>query len=59
MLKRILIVYTAQETSDGAGVKLKRVFGGMRSVPLTDPFLLLDNFGSSNPEDYIMGFPWH
>ncbi|MGC8558765.1 MAG: pirin family protein, partial [Nitrososphaeria archaeon] len=59
MLKRILIVYTAQETSDGAGVKLKRVFGGMRSVPFTDPFLLLDNFGSSNPEDYIMGFPWH
>ncbi|AFZ70063.1 Pirin-related protein [Caldisphaera lagunensis DSM 15908] len=57
--KRINIIYTAKETYDGAGVKLKRVFGGMRSVTYTDPFLLLDNFGSSNPEDYIMGFPWH
>ena len=59
MLKRLSIVYTARETFDGAGVRLKRVFGGMGSVPFTDPFLLLDNFGSSNPQDYIMGFPWH
>ena len=59
MEKRLSIVYKAQETYDGAGVKLKRVFGGMRSAHLTDPFLLLDNFGSSNPEDYLMGFPWH
>ncbi|MEM0096840.1 MAG: pirin family protein [Conexivisphaerales archaeon] len=59
MLKSIFIIYIAQETSDGAGVRLKRVFGGMRSAPFTDPFLLLDNFGSTNPEEYIMGFPWH
>ncbi|MDG6928361.1 MAG: pirin family protein [Nitrososphaerota archaeon] len=59
MIKSISITYTAQETSDGAGVRLKRVFGGMRSVPFTDPFLLLDNFGSANPEEYMMGFPWH
>lgn len=59
MLKRLSIVYAAREAVDGAGVRLKRVFGGMSSVPFTDPFLLLDNFGSSNPEDYIMGFPWH
>jgi redox-sensitive bicupin YhaK (pirin superfamily) len=26
---------------------------------LTDPFLLLDHFGSNNPDDYIKGFPWH
>lgn len=26
---------------------------------ITDPFLLLDHFGSRNPDDYIMGFPWH
>ncbi len=57
--KIISIIYTALETYDGAGVKLKRVFGGMRSASFTDPFLLLDNFGSSNPEDYMIGFPWH
>ncbi len=28
-------------------------------VPIFDPFLLLDDFGSSNPEEYIAGFPWH
>jgi len=28
-------------------------------VPLLDPFLLLDRFGSSNPEEYLAGFPWH
>jgi redox-sensitive bicupin YhaK (pirin superfamily) len=28
-------------------------------VPLLDPFLLLDNFGSANPADYLAGFPWH
>jgi redox-sensitive bicupin YhaK (pirin superfamily) len=32
---------------------------GNSEVPLLDPFLLLDNFGSSNPEDYLAGFPWH
>lgn len=44
---------------DGAGVKLKRVFGGHQSAPITDPFLLFDHFGSSKPEEYIAGFPWH
>ncbi len=44
---------------DGAGVKLYRVFGGMHTVEYTDPFLLLDFFGSSNPSDYLAGFPWH
>lgn len=43
---------------EGAGVRLKRVFG-YNEVPLFDPFLLLDHFGSKNPEDYIKGFPWH
>ena len=32
---------------------------GNSEVPLLDPFLLLDNFGSSNPADYLAGFPWH
>ena len=46
-------------TIDGAGVKLYRVFGGPLTAEITDPFLLLDFFGSSNPEDYMAGFPWH
>jgi len=47
-----------QETLEGAGVRLRRMFGGSE-VPLLDPFLLLDNFGSANPADYLAGFPWH
>jgi len=45
-------------TLEGAGVKLKRVLGNDKNSTL-DPFLLLDHFGSDNPEDYIKGFPWH
>ncbi len=45
-------------TLEGAGVRLKRSFSN-NEVPLFDPFLLLDRFGSSNPEDYLAGFPWH
>jgi redox-sensitive bicupin YhaK (pirin superfamily) len=47
-----------QITIEGAGVKLKRVLGNDTDSTL-DPFLLLDHFGSDNPEDYIKGFPWH
>jgi len=43
---------------EGAGVKLKRAFG-YHEVPLLDPFLLLDHFGSDKKEDYMAGFPWH
>src|SRR5919205_3335319 len=43
-------------TSDGAGVKLRRSLGnGVRH----DPFLMLDEFSSDNPNDYIAGFPAH
>jgi quercetin 2,3-dioxygenase len=45
-------------TSDGAGVRLKRAFGP-EDVDLLDPFLLLDHFGSNNPDDYMAGFPMH
>jgi len=45
-------------TLEGAGVHLHRIFG-YHEVPLFDPFLLLDHFGSNNPDDYIKGFPWH
>ncbi len=45
-------------TSDGAGVKLTRVLGQQLQRRL-DPFLMLDAFGSDNPDDYIAGFPDH
>ena len=45
-------------TSDGAGVKLTRVVTQQLQLRL-DPFLMLDAFGSDNPDDYIAGFPDH
>jgi hypothetical protein len=45
-------------TADGAGVKLTRVIG-QPALPDLDPFLLLDEFGTDNPGDYIAGFPAH
>ena len=46
------------ETSDGAGVKLKRSIGTPEAEYI-DPFLMLDEFGSENKDDYIAGFPPH
>ena len=46
------------ETSDGAGVKLKRSIG-TPEVDYVDPFLMLDEFGSENKDDYVAGFPPH
>ena len=46
------------ETSDGAGVKLKRSIG-TPAINYLDPFLLLDEFGSENKDDYMAGFPPH
>jgi len=45
-------------TSDGAGVKLTRVLTGKLQRRL-DPFLMLDAFGSDDPDDYLAGFPDH
>ncbi|MBX9812384.1 MAG: pirin family protein [Burkholderiales bacterium] len=45
-------------TSDGAGVKLRRSIGSSQFQRL-DPFLMLDEFGTENPDDYIAGFPSH
>ena len=45
-------------TMEGAGVRLKRVFGH-REAPLFDPFLLFDDFSADRPQDFIKGFPWH
>ena len=44
--------------SDGAGVKLTRVIGTPQ-LDMLDPFLLLDEFGTDRPEDYLAGFPDH
>lgn len=54
------IIKTVKGTSqiDGAGVHLVRVFG-YRETRDFDPFLMFDAFDSTNPEDYIKGFPWH
>jgi len=46
------------EAQDGAGVKLVRVLGH-DNVYNFDPFLMLDSFDSSNPADYVKGFPTH
>lgn len=51
-------IYRGQETSDGAGVRLTRLFSSNLQRRL-DPFLMLDCFGSDNPNDYIAGFPNH
>ena len=58
MNRAIKQVLKSKVTIEGAGVRLKRVFG-YNEVPLFDPFLLLDHFGSKDPKDYIKGFPWH
>jgi redox-sensitive bicupin YhaK (pirin superfamily) len=58
MKRTIKKILRSKTTIEGAGVRLKRVFG-YNEVRLFDPFLLLDHFGSENPEDYIRGFPWH
>jgi redox-sensitive bicupin YhaK (pirin superfamily) len=43
---------------EGAGVKLRRVFG-FGETEAYDPFLLFDDFRNERPEDYLKGFPWH
>ncbi|MBX3218665.1 MAG: pirin family protein [Labilithrix sp.] len=51
-------IVDAQPTRDGAGVKLSRALGG-RALSMLDPFLLLDEFHSDDPNDYAAGFPSH
>ena len=51
-------IVKAIQTSDGAGVKLKRSMG-IPELDFIDPFLMFDEFGSENKDDYIAGFPDH
>ena len=50
-------IINPSNASDGAGVKLKRSIGVEPNY--YDPFLMLDEFGSENSEDYVAGFPPH
>lgn len=51
-------VIPSMPASDGAGVKLRRSLGATQALR-HDPFLMLDEFFSDNPDDYIAGFPSH
>ena len=57
-IRKIAKVFRSKPTIEGAGVHLRRAFG-YSQVPKFDPFLMLDDFRSDNPEDYLKGFPWH
>ncbi|MAZ05840.1 pirin family protein [Marinobacter sp. SS8-8] len=57
-LRSLKQIIPALETSDGAGVRIKRSIGQRQNVRL-DPFLMLDEFGSAEAADYIAGFPSH
>jgi redox-sensitive bicupin YhaK (pirin superfamily) len=56
--RKISNVFRSIPTIEGAGVHLKRAFG-YAQVPLFDPFLMLDDFHTANPAEYLAGFPWH
>ena len=56
--RKINKIIQGTATSDGAGVNLTRIIGSPE-LNMLDPFLLLDEFGSDDPNDYIAGFPPH
>ena len=58
IVRKVKTILKSNPTLEGAGVHLKRAFG-FDEAPSMDPFLLLDNFHSNNPADYVNGFPWH
>jgi len=58
VIRKIKSIQASQPTVDGAGVKVNRVFAHHEARDL-DPFLLLDDFHSKNPDDYMAGFPMH
>jgi redox-sensitive bicupin YhaK (pirin superfamily) len=56
--RTLIHVIESMPTSDGAGVKLRRSLGSRHGLHV-DPFLMLDEFYSDNPDDYLAGFPSH
>jgi quercetin 2,3-dioxygenase len=57
-IRTLVQIVPSMPTSDGAGVKLRRSLGSQRGLHV-DPFLMLDEFYSDDPNDYIAGFPAH
>jgi redox-sensitive bicupin YhaK (pirin superfamily) len=57
-MRRLQQIIPSIPTSDGAGVKLRRSLGSRQGAHL-DPFLMLDEFYSDDPKDYLAGFPSH
>ena len=57
-IRKIKSIWKSVPTMEGAGVQLKRAFG-YHQVPKLDPFLMMDDFHSSDPSEYLAGFPWH
>lgn len=58
MLRKVENMVQGFRTQDGAGVSLVRVLG-ITTANIYDPFLMLDAFDSTNPNDYTAGFPMH
>jgi quercetin 2,3-dioxygenase len=58
MRRAIADIYRGESVTEGAGVRLHRIFGYFE-VPTFDPFLMLDDFRSDIPADFLRGFPWH
>jgi redox-sensitive bicupin YhaK (pirin superfamily) len=56
--RTLLQLIESVPASDGAGVKLRRSIGRNDRLRV-DPFLMLDEFSSENPDDYVAGFPAH
>lgn len=56
--RKIQKIIKSRPTLEGAGVHLRRAFG-FSQQPSLDPFLLLDDFRSQVPGQYLPGFPWH
>lgn len=57
-IRRVQESFLSRPTIEGAGVNLKRALGP-GEARVVDPFLLLDDFHSEDPADYVAGFPWH
>jgi hypothetical protein len=57
--RRVVRSWKSAPTIEGAGVHLKRALGFQGASPELDPFLLLDDFHSHTPSEYLPGFPWH
>jgi len=57
-IRAVKSISQSQPTMEGAGVRLRRVFG-FGDTSVTDPFLMMDDFRGDHPSDYQAGFPWH